>query len=119
MEEVGLLELNREILKGHIDTIILALLSERNMYGYELAKVVRERSKNQFELKEGTMYVALKRLEKKQMIESYWDTNDSSEGGRRKYYRIQPLGMDHFFYKRKEWETVNTILKLFFEGVKE
>ncbi|MBA4495643.1 PadR family transcriptional regulator [Paenactinomyces guangxiensis] len=111
------MELDRELLKGHIDTIILALLSEKNSYGYELAKRVRERSRNLFELKEGTMYVALKRLEKKGFVESYWGTDDESEGGRRKYYRILPPGMEQYRIKKKEWETISTIMKCFFEGV--
>lgn len=58
------MEVNKEVLKGHIDTIILSLLHSRDMYGYELAKLVREKSEEQFELKEGTLYLSLKRLEK-------------------------------------------------------
>lgn len=43
--EVKNLEINKEVLKGHIDTIILSLLRSRDMYGYELAKFVREKVK--------------------------------------------------------------------------
>ncbi|MGG4471577.1 PadR family transcriptional regulator, partial [Paenibacillus alvei] len=46
------MEINKEVLKGHIDTLILSLLSKQDMYGYEIAKVVREKSIEQFELKE-------------------------------------------------------------------
>ncbi|MGE6684486.1 PadR family transcriptional regulator, partial [Paenisporosarcina sp. NPDC076907] len=55
------MEVNKEVLKGHIDTIILSLLLKREMYGYEIAKYVREKSDSQFELKEGTLYLSLKR----------------------------------------------------------
>ncbi|MDF2558374.1 MAG: PadR family transcriptional regulator, partial [Bacillales bacterium] len=55
------MEVNKEVLKGHIDTLILSLIHSRDMYGYELAKYVREKSENQFELKEGTLYLSLKR----------------------------------------------------------
>jgi PadR family transcriptional regulator PadR len=110
------MSVDRELLKGHIDTIILALLIEKDYYGYELAKEVRRRSNNHFELKEGTMYVALKRMEQKGLIESYWGS-DASEGGRRKYYRILPKGMEYYRYKKEEWETINQILRCFFEGV--
>ena len=58
------MEINKEVLKGHIDTLILSLLHDRDMYGYEIAKFVREKSNEQFELKEGTLYLSLKRLEK-------------------------------------------------------
>ena len=62
------MEVNKEVLKGHIDTIILSLLHIRDMYGYEIAKLVREKSDEQFELKEGTLYLSLKRLEKNKWI---------------------------------------------------
>ena len=66
---VGKLEVNKEVLKGHIDTLILSLLHNRDMYGYELAKLVRQKSDDQFELKEGTLYLSLKRLEKNKWME--------------------------------------------------
>lgn len=109
------LEVNKEVLKGHIDTIILSLLQQRDMYGYELAKFVREKSNDQFELKEGTLYLSLKRLEKNQWIESYWG-DDQGPGGRRKYYKITPLGRDYIKEKRREWEFVKKIMDTFLEG---
>ncbi len=63
------MEVNKEVLKGHIDTLILSLLHNRDMYGYELAKIVREKSEDKFELKEGTLYLSLKRLEKNEWID--------------------------------------------------
>ena len=66
------MELNKEALKGHIDTIILSILNEQDCYGYEIAKTVKVKCNNMFELKEGTMYLALKRMESKGFIESYW-----------------------------------------------
>lgn len=109
------MEVNKEVLKGHIDTIILSLLQQRDMYGYELAKFVREKSNDQFELKEGTLYLSLKRLEKNQWIESYWG-DDQGPGGRRKYYKITPLGRDYIKEKRREWEFVKKIMDTFLEG---
>lgn len=109
------MEVNKEVLKGHIDTLILSLVHTRDMYGYELAKLVRERSDGQFELKEGTLYLSLKRLEKNQWIESYWG-DEQGPGGRRKYYKLTPLGEDGFEEKRKEWEFVKKIIDLFLEG---
>ncbi|XEC94225.1 PadR family transcriptional regulator [Paenibacillus tarimensis] len=107
------MEIDKEILKGHIDTILLALLHHKPMYGYELAKTAREKSKGKFELKEGTLYLALKRLEKNQMVESYWG-DDESEGGRRKYYRILPAGSERYDQKKTEWDFVKGIMDTFF-----
>lgn len=113
--EVIILEINKEILKGYIDTIILSLLDEKTMYGYELAKRVREKSNGEFELKEGTMYLALKRLEQKKLIQSYWG-EEESEGGRRKYYRILPDGDDLFKQKKLEWTFVQKVINSFLGG---
>lgn len=110
-----LLEINKEVLKGHIDTLILSLLCSRDMYGYELAKMVREKSEEQFELKEGTLYLSLKRLEKNQWITSYWG-DEQGPGGRRKYYKLTPLGEKGFEEKCDEWRFVKNIIDTFIEG---
>ena len=109
------MEINKEVLKGHIDTLILSLLHRRDMYGYELAKIVREKSDNQFELKEGTLYLSLKRLEKNEWISSYWG-DEQGPGGRRKYYKLTPMGEEGFKEKRLEWEFVRDVIDSFLDG---
>ncbi|QVY61090.1 PadR family transcriptional regulator [Cytobacillus gottheilii] len=109
------MEINKEVLKGHIDTLILSLLQKRDMYGYELAKLVREKSENQFELKEGTLYLSLKRLEKNKWISSYWG-DEQGPGGRRKYYTLTSEGKDGFEQKRQEWEFIKKIMDSFLKG---
>ncbi|GAA0504564.1 PadR family transcriptional regulator [Salinibacillus aidingensis] len=109
------MEINKEVLKGHIDTLILSLLHSRDMYGYELAKYVRDKSDNQFEIKEGTLYLSLKRLEKNKWIESYWG-DEQGPGGRRKYYKLTKLGEEGFEIKRSEWQFVKKIIDSFLEG---
>ena len=73
------MEVNKEVLKGHIDSLLLSLLHKRDMYGYEIAKTVRARSDEQFEIKEGTLYLSLKRLEKNKYISSYWGDEQGQE----------------------------------------
>jgi PadR family transcriptional regulator PadR len=106
------LEINKEVLKGHIDTLILSLLHNRDMYGYELAKLVREKSEEQFDLKEGTLYLSLKRLEKNNWIESYWG-DEQGPGGRRKYYKLTSLGEDGFEERRSEWQFLKKMMDSF------
>jgi PadR family transcriptional regulator, regulatory protein PadR len=109
------LEINKEVLKGHIDTLILSLLQNRDMYGYELAKFVREKSENKFELKEGTLYLSLKRLEKNKWVESYWG-NEQGPGGRRKYYRLTANGIAGLKEKYMEWQFIKEVMDSFLEG---
>ncbi|OBZ12523.1 MULTISPECIES: PadR family transcriptional regulator [Bacillales] len=109
------MEVNKEVLKGHIDTLILSLLHNKDRYGYELAKLVREKSESQFELKEGTLYLSLKRLENYKWITSYWG-DDQGPGGRRKYYKLTPLGEEGFEQKRLEWQFLKKMMDSFIGG---
>ncbi|ANU09468.1 PadR family transcriptional regulator [Planococcus antarcticus DSM 14505] len=112
------MDINKEVLKGHIDTLILSLLHGRDMYGYEIAKIVREKSEEQFELKEGTLYLSLKRLEKNKWIASYWG-DEQGPGGRRKYYKLTSLGREGYIEKRLEWKFVKKLMDSFLEGGEE
>ena len=100
------MELNKEILKGHIDTMILAILEKNDSYGFEIAKNVLEQTT--FELKDGTLYISLKRLESKGFIESYWQSSQGP-GNRRKYYKITQYGIESLDKKVDEWNFVKNI----------
>ena len=105
----------KEMLKGYIDLIILSMIYQEDLYGYELAKQVKEQTDDQFELKEGTLYLAFKRLEKSGLIQSYW--GDENSGGRRKYYRLLPEGRQHIKQKKTEWQLIKKMIDMFLEGV--
>jgi PadR family transcriptional regulator, regulatory protein PadR len=92
---------NRELLKGSLDLMLLALLDTEPMYGYRLAKEVKGRSGSVLQLKEGSLYPALHRLERAGLIEGFWQTND--EGMNRRYYKITPQGREVLPQKRQEW----------------
>jgi len=82
------------------------------MYGYEIAKKVRTESSGAFELKEGTLYLALKRIEKQKLVTSYWG-NEQGSGGRRKYYQITDKGKNEFEQKVSEWEFIKKNIDIF------
>lgn len=89
-------------LSGNTAMLLLRLLSERDMYGYEMIEVLRERSDNVFELKAGTLYPLLHGLEDKDQLFSY----EKEAGGKlRRYYRITGEGKKELKRKKKEWET--------------
>ena len=73
-----------------VETIILKLLAERPMYGYEIIRVVLERTGGAFEWKEGTLYPWLHRLEQAGMIVSSWNLTDNAKP--RKYYALSKHG---------------------------
>jgi PadR family transcriptional regulator PadR len=111
------MKIDKEVLKGYVDTIILSLLYEKDMYGYELSKKVKEESNGAFELKEGTLYLAFKRLENNGYAQSYWD--ESHGGGRRKYYTISPHGIQYLMEKKQEWNFLKEIMNHFLKGVED
>lgn len=109
------MELNKEVIKGHVESIILSLLQEKDLYGYEISKLIRENSNEVFEIKEGTLYVVLKRLEKSNLVSSYWG-DCKSGGGRRKYFKITEEGVKYLDEKKKEWEFLKSVMNVFFWG---
>jgi PadR family transcriptional regulator PadR len=101
-------QLSSDLLRGNTDTILLRLLMDGDRYGYEITKLVFERSGRVYELKEATMYSSLKRLEADSHIESYW--GDETQGGRRKYYRITDSGRDLHERNKANWAYSKKIL---------
>lgn len=93
---------NRELVKGSTSLILLQLLNERDMYGYELVKELEQRSDNGLSVKEGTLYPALHKLEKQEYIECYWQ--EQAKGPARKYYQITDAGKEMLNEKTQEWQ---------------
>ncbi len=96
------MKINRELLKGSTDLLILTILDFKPMYGYEMIKELKTRTQNVFEFKEGTLYPILHRLEENKYICSYWDEVD---GKKRKYYYITEKGKKQLVLKKEEWKT--------------
>jgi PadR family transcriptional regulator PadR len=106
--------LSSDVIRGHLDSIILKLIVEKDRYGYEMSQEIIKRTDEKFQVKEATLYAVFQRLEKKQLIESYY--GDVSHGSKRKYYRITSLGKAYFAEKRNEWENIKEIMDIFMEG---
>ena len=64
-------EIDKTLLSGSMGTMLLKLLSEKDMYGYEMIETLRERSQNVFELKAGTLYPLLHSIKAKNYLTSY------------------------------------------------
>lgn len=106
--------INSDLIRGHIDTIILRILKDGDNYGYEIMKAVLVNSNNEYELKEPSLYTSLKRLEKQGLIVSYW--GEESQGGRRKYYRITESGNAAYEKALAEWLHAQRIITQLLQG---
>ena len=93
--------IDRSLVSGSMGMLILRLLSEKDMYGYEMIDTLKKRSENVFELKAGTLYPLLHGMEEKKFLNSY-----EQEVLRkvRKYYQITPEGRKHLEQKKEEWK---------------
>lgn len=95
-------------LKGNIETIILCSLYNGDKYGYEIAKEIKDRTENQYEIKQPTLYSYLKRLESQELIYSYWGAE--SNGGRRRYYKLTESGRVSCEQFMAEWKYHQTVM---------
>ena len=93
--------MDRELLKGSTPTLVLSMLTERPMYGFQMIEKVREATGGTYTLKEGALYPALHKLEAAEYVRSSWIAVD---GGREKrVYEILPAGMELLDRKKSDW----------------
>lgn len=92
----------KSLLSGNTTMLLLKLLSEKDMYGYEMIDTLRKRSENVFELKAGTLYPLLHGLEERRALISY----EKEAGGKvRRYYSLTSEGKKYLEQKLCEWHT--------------
>lgn len=105
---------NKELLKGSTEILILSLLNQEPMYGYQMIKEAENKSEGVFQFKEGTLYPLLHSLEANGFLESYWS---EIRGRKRKYYRITAIGKKHMEKKLEEWKTFSSAVdRIVLEG---
>ena len=108
--EVTLEMYRRELLKGSTETLLLSLLAAEPMYGYQLVKEMDTRSSGYFRFKEGTLYPALHRLERDEMIKGKWQP--SPNGQPRRYYYITGEGHKRLATMLQEWSMFTKAVNL-------
>lgn len=103
--------MNAESLKGHLDLLILAVISSGPLHGYGIIDALRERSDGSFDLAEGTVYPVLHRLERAGLLQHEWS---ETSGRRRKLYRLTAQGAARLREQRNGWrefvEAVESVL---------
>lgn len=91
----------KSLISGSTAMLIMKLLEEKDMYGYEMIETLREKSENVFELKAGTLYPLLHMLEEKRYLTSW----EQDAGGKtRKYYGLTKAGKKQLAKKEEEWK---------------
>ena len=84
------MRLDTQLLKGTTPLLVLTVIGDGELYGYEIAQRIRENSGGAFAPSEGTLYPALHRLEADGALTGTWRASD--RGPRRRYYQLTPKG---------------------------
>ena len=100
-----------EVLKGHLDGLVLAALEVEPAHGYAIIQRLRLRSDEVFTLPEGTVYPALHRLERDGLVKSRWTTVN---GRKRRVYRITRSGKEGLAVRKLEWQTFSRAVEAVF-----
>lgn len=107
--------LRDQMRKGTTEMLILRLLTERPMYGYEVSQELRKRSEGYFDLKEGLLYPALHELAHAGYVTSEW--REAGPARRRKYYLITDAGRASLTEQAEAWRSfIGRLLPLLDEG---
>lgn len=93
--------IDKALISGSTSMLILRLLEEKDMYGYEMIETLQRKSENVFVLKAGTLYPLLHSLEGKNYLTSY---ENEVSGKLRKYYSITKAGRKYLKSRMEEWQ---------------
>jgi transcriptional regulator len=100
----------RDLLKGSSNSLLLCLLEQQPMYGYQIVKEIEAKSEGYFKFKEGTLYPALHRLEKSGLITGKWQILPN--GRQRRYYYITAKGQSKLAMEKTQWQEFVNAMKL-------
>jgi PadR family transcriptional regulator PadR len=105
--------ITKDLIAASATPMVLSILSSGPSYGYAIIKQVKHLSSGSINWTDGMLYPVLHRLEKKQLIESFWD--ESETGRKRKYYRIKDTGHEALKEHKAQWATVYSTLQQLWE----
>ena len=107
---MGSQALERELKRGSTELLILALLEERDRHGYDLARLIDERSNGAISFHAASLYPTLYRMEEKDLIDGRWVEKTGQR--RRRYYRLTPAGRKTLASQRNTWRTFVSAMRL-------
>ncbi|MGW3247937.1 PadR family transcriptional regulator [Streptomyces sp. NPDC001070] len=102
-----------EVLKGHLDALLLATLEEGPRHGYAVREALRDRSAGRIDLPTGTIYPALRRLEESGLITGTWDTDGPRP---RRSYTLTEAGRTALAGERTGWQEFSALITTLLEG---
>ena len=102
-----------EMLKGHLDMIVLAALAAGPAHGYAVIEEIKRRSGQKFNLPEGTVYPALHRLERRGWIKARWGTSENNR--KAKFYELTKAGRRQLEIEQDAWQKLTAAVSQILE----
>jgi PadR family transcriptional regulator, regulatory protein PadR len=102
------MKLEKELVAASSVPLVLSILSEGDSYGYAIIQRVKELSDGKIEWTDGMLYPVLHWLEDERMVRSRWTKSES--GRKRKYYSLQPAGLQVLREQKAQWTVVTSTL---------
>ena len=108
---IGMQKINGNVLRGHLETMVLSLLAEDEAHGFEILRRLRQAGCGALNLKEGTLYPVLYRLEHAGLVRARWeDDTKGRRGPRRRIYRLAKSGKHDLASRRQQWRDFVSII---------
>lgn len=108
------MKIDKGFIGGGTNLLLLTLLNQRDMYGYEIIAELEKRSDKVFKFKEGTLYPILHKLENNGYLKSYKSKGDA--GRQRKYYQITRRGKMQLVEEKQQWEVFSKSMNMIVVG---
>lgn len=97
-----------DALRGHLEFLVLSSLNGSAAHGYEIAARLKEQSDGRFDIREGSLYPALHRMERSSLVKSKWAKGE--RGPRRRVYTLTARGRRELEGQRVEWRDLVTAM---------
>src|ERR1051326_5527684 len=92
-----------DLIRGTLNTLLLETVAAEPRYGYEICKLVEQKTGGYFQMREGSLYPALQRMEQAGLLRSFW--RETTEGRRRKYYQLTARGSKELAARKQQWRS--------------
>ena len=106
------MDLDKSFISGSIPLLVMKLLEDGDLYGYEMIEELRRRSDDTFHLKAGTLYPLLHGLEEKGFVTAYEQA--AASGKSRRYYHLTEKGRELFYENQADWRKYRSIISELF-----
>lgn len=115
MRTEGTMDINKDLVAATATPLVLAILAERDSYGYAILKRVSGLSGGELQWTDGMLYPVLHRLERQGHIKGKWGASET--GRKRKYYHLTARGRAQLAEQRQQWQTVDSALRTVWPAV--